>query len=154
MKKFLIFFPILFIFLTLFATAQESCIYYFYGISCPHCANVAPFLDKLKLEYSNINIIKFETYQNISNQNLLDTYFESYNLPKTSRGVPIIFISDNYLVGDTPIISDLESLILKNPNAKCPPTKSNSISTIEIILAVLAIIALIYFFFKKKFKTS
>lgn len=153
-KSLLLFFPILLLSLTVFASAQESCVYYFYGITCPHCANVAPVLDQLKTKYPNINIMKFETYQNASNQNLLNSYFESYNLPSNSRGVPIVFIGSNYLVGDTPIISGLESLILKNPNAKCPPNKSNSNSIIEIILIIIAIIALAYFFFKKKSKKN
>jgi len=100
---------------------QETCIYFFYGNGCPHCARVEPFLEELEQNpLMNVNIEQFEIYGNRSNAQLLDQFFDSYQIPGNSRGVPVVFIAHNYLVGDKPIIEQLEKLIEDYRGANCP----------------------------------
>lgn len=97
----------------------SACIYYFYGIGCTHCAKVKPVLDELQQKYPDIQIQKFEIYHKKENSDLLHEFLDSYNY-QGSRGVPALFISDKYFLGDKPIIKNLEQEILNNPSAQCP----------------------------------
>ncbi|NOQ56414.1 MAG: hypothetical protein GQ477_06465 [Nanohaloarchaea archaeon] len=106
------------------ANAEEStCIYLFYGDGCSHCAKVDLFINQLEVEYPDIAIHKFEIYNNRTNALILTDYFDIYNIPNKQRGIPVIFISDKYLIGDTPIIKNLENEINDNPSAQCPQSE-------------------------------
>ncbi|MEM5804791.1 MAG: cytochrome c biogenesis CcdA family protein [Candidatus Aenigmatarchaeota archaeon] len=106
------------------AQAQEApgatCVYFFYGDGCPHCARVEPFIDNVESAYEGVEIHRFEIYRNRTNAVLLNEYFGAYGVPNDERGVPAAFISDRYMVGDTPIIAGLEDAIMKNRGAACP----------------------------------
>jgi len=84
-------------------------VYFFYGIGCPHCANVAPFLEKISNNYPQIIIYGLEIYQNQENGMALLSMYKKYNVPQKEQGVPVIFLPDKYLSGDTPIINNLEN---------------------------------------------
>lgn len=101
-----------------FAHAQESaCIYFFYGDGCPHCARVEPFISQLA--YTGVEVHRFEIYNNRSNLLLLNQYFEAYGVPEP-RGIPAVFIAGKYLVGDTPILENLENEMASSPGSGCP----------------------------------
>ena len=117
--------------LMLIPFASSTCIYYFYGDGCPHCANVAPFLDDIELKYPDVDLQKFETWSNYDNAEIFDNIFDKFGVVR--RGVPAIVIGDDYLMGDTPIIDKLEGLIEKNKGTDCPDTASSAqtVSTTE-----------------------
>jgi cytochrome c biogenesis protein CcdA/glutaredoxin len=102
------------------AQVDDVCVYEFYGQGCPHCGAVESHLETLEKAYPDLKIKRFEIYNNRSNLLVLQDYFETYNVPNEYRGVPIVFISDQYLVGDSPIINTLESLINAVGSAECP----------------------------------
>jgi len=58
---------------------QSTCIYFFYGQGCPHCAKVEPFIDELE-KRPDLEVHRFEIYNNRSNALLLMAYFDAYNV--------------------------------------------------------------------------
>ncbi len=121
------------------AQNNES-IQYYWGIGCPHCENVEPFLEDIGNKYPELNIEKIEIYQNQENarefmQVLIDLEVLDYE-----RGVPFLRYGDKYFVGDKPIIDNLENLILENKNNSATiekEVKENKISFVAITMAAL-----------------
>ncbi len=103
-----------------YAQENESCIYFFYGKGCSHCAKVMPVLEEIEERNGNIEMHTFEVYQNRSNLVLIQDYFEKYDIDPRYRGVPAVFIGDAYLIGDTPIINNIDRLIRENQGKGCP----------------------------------
>lgn len=98
---------------------QTTCLYFFYGDGCPHCARVEPLVNSLEAQYP-VEIHKFEIYNNRSNMVLLNQLFDSYNIQNEDRGIPAIFIGNHYLIGDKPILENLESALKNNMGSDCP----------------------------------
>lgn len=103
-------------------SAQNStCIYFFYGDGCQHCAKVESFINNLELySQSSLDIHRFEIYNNRSNMLLLNQYFDVYNISNSERGIPAVLIGESYLIGDSPISENLIELIGQNHGAECP----------------------------------
>lgn len=146
MKKVIILI-IVFLVLSLFSTftlAQEqACLHFFYGEGCPHCGKVEPFVESLS-EDPTVHVEVFEVYSERENALLLQDYFEAYNVPQNMRGVPVVFIGDTYLVGDTPILENLEAKIEIFRGQPCPCITGNetcagleSLSLVTVIGAAL-----------------
>lgn len=116
--------PLMFVVLLILANIvnaeKTTCAYFFYGDGCPHCAEVEPFVSQLESKYPNLEIHKFEIYNNRSNALILNGYFDAYSIPDEERGIPVIFISNKYLIGDKPILQNLENEMINNPEAGCP----------------------------------
>ncbi len=100
-------------------TEKSICAVYFTGIGCPHCANADPYVLKdLLITHPEVVIIEYELYQAGENAPLLYSYNEAY---ESGMGVPLlIFNNDNALIGDTPIISQAESIIVNIVENGCP----------------------------------
>jgi thiol-disulfide isomerase/thioredoxin len=86
-------------------------IYYFWGDTCPVCALQAPFLDELE-ENFDVQILRFEIYNNRSNQELFKEVANVFNIEPS--GVPTTFIADEVFVGfneriENQILSIVES---------------------------------------------
>ncbi len=99
---------------------QTTCLYFFYGDGCPHCARVEPFVNGLGQKYPGLEIHGFEIYDNRSNALILNDYFDAYNIQEKERGIPAIFISNKYLIGDKPILEILEKELINGTGAECP----------------------------------
>ena len=99
-------------------SANTICMVYFTGIGCPHCAKADPFvLEELPKEYPNLRIIEYEIYQETVNAPLLYEYDGIY---ESGLGIPlVIFDQENFIVGDTPILKNLRSM-LDRGNKSCP----------------------------------
>lgn len=113
------------IFLVVLTTKVESmdkkvCIYFFWGQGCQRCARIESFLNQLEQKYS-LDIYKFEIYNNRSNLILLNKYFDKYQIREEERGIPAIFISNIYLIGDKPILDKLEEEIKSLPEGSACP---------------------------------
>ncbi len=119
------------IFLSVFSQAQEqSCLYFFYGEGCPHCGRVEPFIRSLG-ENPTIQVEVFEVYNQRENSVLLQKYFSTYEVPQNQRGVPVVFIGDTYLVGDTPILESLEFRVEEFRGYGCPVLENESTEPTE-----------------------
>lgn len=84
-----------------FANAKEAIL--FYGDGCPHCTQVEKWMEDKEL---TITIVAKEVYFNKENQQEFNNYCDQKNI--TSRGVPLLALDDEYVVGGTPIIAYLE----------------------------------------------
>jgi len=79
-----------------FATENNTvCVFFFYSIGCPHCAQAKPFLQQLAQKYP-IDLHEFEV-GNPENSNLWRQVCNKYNTQ--SVGVPMTFIGDKVFVG-------------------------------------------------------
>lgn len=118
---FFIIFAILLIGIIPVHAEQTTCVYFFYGDGCQHCAKVEPLISKLEIQsHYAVKIHKFEIYNNRSNMVLLNQFFDSYNIQDADRGVPVVFIGNRYLIGSKPILENLESAIKDNLGSDCP----------------------------------
>ncbi len=126
----------------IFAQSQAE---YFYGIGCPHCANVADsgVLDNIN-KSGKVDLIKHEVYYDIKGQERFKEIQQFLGIKST--GVPFLFInySGNYtfLAGDTPIIQNAEYYLYTGdfPPAKSDPT---AIGKDNLTLGAIVIAALI-----------
>ncbi len=124
MKKTILLFTVL-LFSLLISTnvfADENvCAYYFYGDGCHFCAQTTEFLDQIEEQYPSLELHKFEVWYNQENSQTLQKYFDAYDVPegRESRGVPALFIGENYYIGLGPIVQNLETEIQNGPT-DCP----------------------------------
>jgi len=115
--------------------AQEvsTCAVYFTGVGCPHCAKTDPVIVDLVKQHPNLVIIEYEIYQEKDNAYLLLEYNNVYN---SGLGVPlIIFGKDNYIIGDTPILNNINEKIGKNN--PCPLINGSSIDFYDLDINTL-----------------
>ena len=88
---------------------------FFYGDGCPHCAKVEPVIDELETKFPQVLFNNYEIYHNQNNALLLYKFYDEYQVPQEYRGgVPIVFVGDEYFLGDSPIIDNLENRIIEN----------------------------------------
>ena len=121
---FLILFLVL-ISLNLVNAQEKTCVYFFYGDGCQYCAKIEPMIDGLTSRSNfQVEIYKFEIYNNRSNLVLLNQLFDNYNITEKDRGIPVIFIGSHYIIGDKAISENLDSSLAENLNADCPSLTS------------------------------
>ena len=112
---------------------------FFYGSGCPHCANAAKYLDTLESTNEFIETQRLEINQNTE---LILELYDIYNVPQNERGsVPILFVGNNYYLGDTPIVNNLENAITncKETGCKIKEAESNQEKEEINILYVLTL---------------
>jgi cytochrome c biogenesis protein CcdA/glutaredoxin len=103
--------------------AQSTCIYFFYGDGCPHCAKASSYIETLEGKY-NLEVHRMNIGEEIE---LINGLYSAYNVKSGDQGrVPILFISNDYILGDSSIISKLESKIKKcgESGCACPTTNT------------------------------
>lgn len=81
------------------SSASKPEMYYFWGDTCPYCAEAKPFIDQLEKDYPEINIVRYEIYSNKDNYQLFVTFSDAYDVPIEERGVPAFFIGDDGFSG-------------------------------------------------------
>jgi cytochrome c biogenesis protein CcdA/glutaredoxin len=82
-----------------------------YGNGCPHCATARTYIESNMNKYPDLNVTYIEINQNIDS--VLELY-SKYNVPASSQGgVPILFIGNTFVLGDTSIINQIEPIYLK-----------------------------------------
>ena len=72
-------------------------VYFFYGNSCPHCADEKPFLDYLQKTNSNIIVHSYEVWENDQNRQLLADIGKKLNI--NVSGVPFTVIGEKHFIG-------------------------------------------------------
>jgi len=104
---------------------------YFGGIGCPHCARVAPVLQR-KVNEGSLIIIEYEIYKNLANSQALSEYADSYSL---SLGIPqVLFNNESKESGDTPILGKLDQMIEEAEENTIYLANSKSVSFDELNL--------------------
>lgn len=107
---------ILFALLTI-PPGYSTCVIYFTGIGCPHCAKTDPLIFKQLLKEYNLTIIEYEIYQNGENGAVMYKYDEKYH---TSLYIPlVIFDAGNYILGDKPILESIRARLDEVKDNKC-----------------------------------
>jgi cytochrome c biogenesis protein CcdA/glutaredoxin len=111
-KTVLIFVLLIYLIGGVFASSVNAT--FFYGVGCPHCTTVRSYLESFSIQHSDFNV----TYLNINeNVELIFELYNKFNVPQNNRGaVPILFIGNDFVLGDSSIINQTELLYLKNLN--------------------------------------
>jgi len=117
---------------------EKTCFVYFTGVGCPHCAKTDPVvLFDLPREHPNIVVVEYEIYQQQENAPLLLEYGNQYGVNPMELGVPLIILSKaKYIVGDRPILSNIDTVVEleKNP---CPLVDGSSVAFNDLDLTDL-----------------
>jgi len=114
---------------------DKICLIFFYGIGCPHCASVEPFIREVAEKYGDkVSLHELEIYHNLENYQLYTKYCGVQNIPISKRGIPLLAINDKALMGEDPIRDNLEKEIefmIENDVDVCPLPDEMSCSNIE-----------------------
>ena len=106
------------------AEEEPVCIVYFYGIGCPNCAEVSPYLNELEEKYRDkIDINRLEIYHDKENYDIYSNFCGIANLELGERGVPFVAIGEKYFMGASFIKNNLEDEIesmLESGERFCP----------------------------------
>jgi cytochrome c biogenesis protein CcdA/glutaredoxin len=96
--------------------SSELCLHFFYKTDCPDCSEVNDYLKSVETNY-NVNIEKYNI-EDGDNKNLYQSFKDRYGL--VSSAYPVIFMGDNYLMGDKTIKNNLKKEIEKCQETDCP----------------------------------
>lgn len=100
MKKLIYGLMILFVFLLSlnFVSAENTVtMHIFEGAGCPHCAELLEFLDSIKDDYPNLEIIEYEIRFDQDNRELFERMSGAYDVKV--QGVPTTFIDEKVYFG-------------------------------------------------------
>lgn len=95
----LVFFP-----MTCFAKEDKITLYFFHGDGCPHCAEEEVFLESIKDEYPNLEIVSYEVWYNDENAALLEQVEKVFSVKRS--GVPTNVIGTTVISGYSPTIGE------------------------------------------------
>ena len=79
-------------------TLDKDAFIYFYGNTCPHCAELNEWLKETGIE-KKVKFEKKEVYQNKDNANLLQQAAEICRLETTQIGVPFVYDNGKCYIG-------------------------------------------------------
>lgn len=117
-------------------TRPSTCVVYFTGVGCPHCAKTDPvLLVDLFQKYPDLIVIEYEIYQQRENAPLLYEYDNVYG---SGLGIPlVVFSKEEHLVGDTPILQGVEEIIEGRKGNHCSLMDGSSVAFNELDLSSL-----------------
>ena len=100
-KSLFIIFVISGLLLSNFAIGQTKTeINFFYSETCAHCAKEKEFLQDLQYRYPEIEINSYEITSSPKNREVLQEFFDKYQVPKNQRKwVPVTFTTNEYFIG-------------------------------------------------------
>ena len=115
MRKIVLLLAFLLFFSAAFAGTVD--IIFFYGEGCPHCAAAERHIESIAIKHPDMNV----QYLNIANNvDLILELYDIYGVPQEWYGaVPILFVGDKYIMGDTPIIGQIEDEYYQCMNSNC-----------------------------------
>ena len=132
MKKWLVSFILLFLLFIPNVEAKDVNLYLFYGDGCPHCAREEDYLNELKEDYPFVNLIKYETWYNEENANLLSRVKNNLNI--NNSYVPFTVIGNLGLTGfNDNTKMQIESQIKYCYKNDCPDIVSETCSGEDVI---------------------
>jgi glutaredoxin len=81
-----------------FVQAQEKItLTLYHGEECPHCIAERAFLNDLKKEMPELEVVEYEVWHNEANQKLLQEAFDKLGVE--NPGIPFTIVGENFLVG-------------------------------------------------------
>ena len=83
---------------------------FFYGNTCPHCAEVEAWIKENKIE-EKITIAKKEVYDNQQNAKALTKAAQNCNMSTDSIGVPFLYVDGKCFVGSPDVINYLSGKV-------------------------------------------
>jgi len=99
------------------ANETSVCVVFFHRPGCPHCAAVEEYLT----EASEIRNITVRKHNAIESNDLLYQYHKAYDVSRADRrSVPIVFVGDEYRVGDRPAIEYINHVLSSGETVACP----------------------------------
>jgi glutaredoxin len=93
-------------------TKNDGDFFYYYGNTCPHCADVEEWMKENKLE-EKVKVIKKEVYDNRTNAFELSQVAQRCGISTNSIGVPFLYTPEGKCLIGTPDIIDYFSEKLK-----------------------------------------
>ena len=90
----------LLLFIPFVVSADEKTlrVYLFHQESCPHCKKEIQYLEELKNEYSNLDVVTYEISQNVMNYNFMNRVIDKTGIV-TNGQVPFTIIGTDYYIG-------------------------------------------------------
>lgn len=90
----------LLLFIPFVVSADEKTlrVYLFHQESCPHCKKEIQYLEELKNEYSNLDVVTYEVSQNVMNYNFMNRVIDKTGIV-TNGQVPFTIIDTDYYIG-------------------------------------------------------
>jgi cytochrome c biogenesis protein CcdA len=111
------------------------CALYFTGAGCPHCAKAKPTIERIVNETPNLVLIKYEIQEVKENAPVFQQFASEYGV---QAAIPLVlFGRDDYLQGDTPIITELQNKIASLPGNPCPTIDGTSVAFDKLSLSSL-----------------
>lgn len=95
-----------------FAEENEIRLYLFHSETCPHCKDEIEYLDTIKDDYPNLDIVKYEVSNNEMNYNFYNKVIKEAKI-NTGGQVPFTIIGTDYYVGFS---KDVKNKIKKSLN--------------------------------------
>ena len=95
-----------------FAEENEIRLYLFHSETCPHCKEEIEYLDTIKDDYPNLDIVKYEVSNNEMNYNFYNKVIKKAKI-NTGGQVPFTIIGTDYYVGFS---KDVKNKIKKSLN--------------------------------------
>jgi len=110
----------------------------FWGEGCPHCAAAKPVLIDMASRYPNLDLRFYEIYNIPENRDLWERMGAAYNVEL--RGVPSIFIADQYFEGwSDELEAIIESVVIKCSTEVCVDLGAGVIGANEGVLTKIDI---------------
>lgn len=97
-RKIIITALLLFIPFVVSADVKTLRVYLFHQESCPHCKKEIQYLEELKNEYSNLDVVTYEVSQNVMNYNFMNRVIDKTGIV-TNGQVPFTIIGTDYYIG-------------------------------------------------------
>ena len=90
----------LLLFIPFVVSADEKTlrVYLFHQESCPHCKKEIQYLEELKNEYSNLDVVTYEVRQNVMNYKFMNRVIDKTGIV-TNGQVPFTIIGTDYYIG-------------------------------------------------------
>lgn len=83
---------------------------YFYGAECPHCKDLAPWLDAFAESHKDdVTITKYEFWHDKKNADLFMNTMRMFKVPDEEAGAPSIVVNNKVLIGTKQIREELET---------------------------------------------
>jgi len=106
------------------AETTRPTIVYFYISVCDQCHTAEKALDQMNSVFKEngreLPAVKMYNLEDSLYYNLMNQYFEVYNVPKKNQQLPILFVGKNYYVGETQITAGLKDLVSKSTFENTP----------------------------------
>ena len=122
MKKYFLLIFLLLLVPIVFAE-EKICVVYFYSDTCPHCANLKPYLDEIENKYRDkVMLTRYEVH-NLKNYELYNRFCTVQSIAIEDRVVPLLGINDKSFMGEYQIKDNLENEIkamLEGGIRRCP----------------------------------